>query len=140
MSHLIRVTRSLVLASAIVATGAGAEIYYKWEKDGITQYTKERPRDIPSEEVRTMGGSPRSAAATTATDSSASAKPAPGTPAAAPVKKDPEICKRAKDNLETLQSRAIVRMKDEYGQDAVMDDKQRENELKKAQEAIKINC
>ena len=56
------------------------------------------------------------------------------------MKKDPQVCERAKANLETLQSRAQVRMKDEYGEMQTMSDQQREEQIKKAQEAIKTHC
>lgn len=131
-----------LFVSALFATlPTAAEIYYKWDKDGVTQYTKEKPRDVPSEEVRTMGGKSR---ATTA-DSRAPTKPDTAEPGAtadgkAAVKKDPQICERAKANLETLQSRAQVRMKDEYGEMQVMSDQQREEQIKKAQEAVKTHC
>jgi hypothetical protein len=142
MSRLIRMTQGLLLAGALIATSAGAEIYYKWDKDGITQYTKEKPRDVPSEEVRTIGGrapgGPGSSAAPATASSTGSQESAD--PAAAPARKDPKMCERAKANLETLQSTAIVRMKDEYGKEVVMDDKLRDEQIKRAQEAIKTNC
>jgi len=56
MSRLIRISQSLLLTATLIAASAGAGVYYKWEKDGITQYTKEKPRDVPFEEVRTLGG------------------------------------------------------------------------------------
>lgn len=142
MSRLTRITQGLFLASTLIAASAGAEIYYKWEKDGITQYTKEKPRDVPSEEVRTMGGKAPSASASapSAPAAAPAGRAAGAEQAAAPVKKDPEMCKRAKDNLQTLESTAIVRMKDEYGNEVVMDDKQRAEQLKRAKDAIKANC
>jgi hypothetical protein len=139
MSHLTRITLGLFLASTLVAVNAGADVYYKWDKDGITQYTKEKPRDVPSEEIRTMGGK-APGASSSPTAPAATADRAVADPAAAPAKKDPKMCERAKANLETLQSTAIVRMKDEYGKEAVMDDKQRDEQIKRAQDVIKANC
>jgi len=142
MSRMIRITQGLLLAGTLIAVSAGADLYYKWDKDGITQYTKEKPRDVPSEEVRISGGKTPGASSSTATASTAApaaSRPDTAEPAAA-TKKDAETCKHAKTNLETLQSTAIIRMKDEYGNEAVVDDKQRDEQIKRAQEAIKINC
>lgn len=142
MSRLIRITQGLLLAGTLVTASlsASAEIYYKWDKDGITQYTKEKPRGVPSEEVRTLGGKAPSASSRAAETPSAASRRTDDVAANVAVKKDPKVCEQAKGNLETLQSTAIVRMKDEYGNETVMDDKQREDQLKRAQEAIKINC
>jgi len=143
MSRLIRISQSLLLTATLIAASAGAGVYYKWEKDGITQYTKEKPRDVPFEEVRTLGGKgigPSSAPAAAAPAEPAATSHANNSEQPAPVKKDPKVCQQAKTNLETLQSTAIVRMKDEYGNETVMDDKQRESQLQRAQEAIKTNC
>lgn len=141
MSRLIHIAQGLLLAGTIVTFSTSAELYYKWDKDGITQYTKEKPRDVPSEEVRTLGGkSPGASSRPAAPSAAAPATSNAGSGEAAAVKKDPKVCEQAKANLETLQSTAIVRMKDEYGNETVMDDKQREDQLKRAQEAIKINC
>jgi hypothetical protein len=140
MSRLIRMTQGLLLAGALLTAGAGAEVYYKWDKDGVTQYTKEKPRDVPSEEIRTLGGRAPGASAPTASTTASSANRSESADDAAPVKKDAKMCERAKANLETLQSTAIVRMKDEYGKEVVMDDKLRDEQIKRAKEAIKTNC
>jgi len=141
---MIRITQGLLLAGTLIAVSAGADIYYKWDKDGITQYTKEKPRDVPSEEIRTAGskapGASSSDAEATASTAAPSAGSTKGSEPAPAVKKNAETCKHAKTNLETLQSTAIVRMKDEYGKEVVMDDKQRDEQIKRAQEAIKTNC
>lgn len=144
MSRMIRITQGLLLAGALIAVSASADVYYKWEKDGITQYTKEKPRDVPSEEIRTMGGKAPSASSSDTQATARTAAPSPGRTGAgepAPAaKKNAETCKHAKTNLETLRSTAIVRMKDEYGKEVVMDDKQRDEQIKRAQEAINTNC
>jgi hypothetical protein len=146
MRQLIRLPATLILSVSLTAlTAQAAETYYKWDRDGVTQYTKEKPLGVPYEEVRTIGGKAHpttSAPAAKATQDSATS---PDTAAGkatdkAAVKKDPQVCERAKANLETLQSRAQVRMKDEYGEMQVMSDQQRDEQIKKAQEAIKTHC
>lgn len=143
--------RSTRLVPALLATTLlislpllAAETYYKWDKNGVTQYTKEKPLGVPAEEVRTMGGKSRpgteSAAKATAHGGSASSTAGNQTEGKPAVKKDPQICERARANLETLQSRAQVRMKDEYGEMQTMSDQQREEQIKKAQEAVKTHC
>jgi len=144
--HMIRsaLAPALLLSALFVALPTTAETYYKWDKEGVTQYTKEKPRDVPSEEVRTLGGSKmhgsNSTPATQPTDKTDSAKATGATDSKAAAKKDPQVCERAKANLETLQSRAQVRMKDEYGEMQTMSDQQRDEQIKKAQEAIKTHC
>lgn len=141
MSRLIRMTQGLLLAGVFLTAGVSAEVYYKWDKDGVTQYTKEKPRDVPFEEIRTLGGRGLGASAPTApSTASAADRNQSGDTAAEPVKKDAQMCERAKANLETLESTAIVRMKDEYGKEVVMDDKLRDEQIKRAKEAIKTNC
>jgi hypothetical protein len=56
------------------------------------------------------------------------------------VLKNPEYCKRAQENLATLDTHAQIRMRDEKGEVRYLSDDEVQVERNKALETIKLNC
>ncbi|RLQ21428.1 DUF4124 domain-containing protein [Seongchinamella sediminis] len=54
--------------------------------------------------------------------------------------KNPEYCKRATENLETLTSAPRIRLRDEEGQFRFLSNEERETEIAKAEAAIATHC
>lgn len=56
------------------------------------------------------------------------------------VQKNPEYCQRAQDNLETLDLKVRIQMRDEQGEVYFLTEEQRGVQRQKALDTIKINC
>lgn len=55
-------------------------------------------------------------------------------------KKNPEFCARAKDNLETLNTSARIKMRNEAGEMAYIGQAEKELQKKRAQDNIELHC
>lgn len=56
------------------------------------------------------------------------------------IEKNPEFCQRAKDNLQTLNTTARIRMKNEAGEMAYIDEAEKDRQRKRAQDTIELHC
>ncbi|MCB1844411.1 MAG: DUF4124 domain-containing protein, partial [Halioglobus sp.] len=56
------------------------------------------------------------------------------------IKKNPEFCQRARDNLETLDTKARIRVRNEQGEFSYIDEEEKERRREEAREAINIYC
>jgi hypothetical protein len=56
------------------------------------------------------------------------------------IVKNPEYCQRAKENLETLDLKVRIQMRDEQGEVYFLTDEQRDVQRQKALDTIKVNC
>ena len=54
--------------------------------------------------------------------------------------KNPEYCQRARDNLATLNSAARIRLRNEQGELRYIDEEEKEEQRKRAQETIERHC
>ncbi len=54
--------------------------------------------------------------------------------------KNPELCALAKSNLETLESAARVRLRDENGEMAYLSEEQKADQVERARQMIKVHC
>lgn len=133
---------SLLLTSLLlVPLNVHAATYYRWvDENKVTHYTSDAPEGREYEVVKTMGGkstpTPRQAPRESTNDNkSAAPQVTDGSP-----KKDKEICKTAQENLRTLQDHALVRQKNEYGEEVVLTDEQKEKEIQRAKQAVKTYC
>ena len=124
----------------LILTGY-ADTYYKWVDDeNVTHYSKHPPADRESTKIQTSGSRsahPPTAVSRPATQDSQSStqQVAAGTPI-----KNPEICKRARANLKTMQESARIRQKDEYGEVRLLSEEEKASEVNRAKVAIKENC
>ena len=56
------------------------------------------------------------------------------------IEKNPEFCKRAKENLETLNRDIRIRMRDENGEYYYLDEEQKAEQKRSAEQAIATHC
>ncbi len=56
------------------------------------------------------------------------------------IKKNPELCKRARDNLLTLNSVAHIRMRNDQGEFHYITDEEKAEQIKNAEETIAVHC
>ena len=56
------------------------------------------------------------------------------------IEKNPEYCKRAKDNLTQIDSHAQIRLRDDNGNVHILTEEEKQLERNKALETIKLNC
>ncbi len=130
----------LGLITTLVFTSIGAaETYYKWvDDDNVTHYSKQPPKGRDFTKIQTSTGHSAPVAAKDANQVS-NDKTAQTTAAAGPVK-DKVICKQAQANLKTMQEHARIRQKDQYGEERLLTDEEKAEEIRRAREAIKTNC
>jgi len=57
-----------------------------------------------------------------------------------PVKKNPEICERARENLTTLNTYARIRIRDDQGEYRYIDEEEKEEQRNEARSLIAVHC
>ena len=57
-----------------------------------------------------------------------------------PVKKNPEQCERARENLETLNSKVLIQIRDDQGELHPLSQEEKEVQRKQAEATIAIHC
>lgn len=122
---------SATLITAIYCGTVLGETYYKWKNEsGNWVYGELPPVGVEAIKVKTTGGPSRR-----------SQEPRPelaNQEELNPVNK--EMCQKAKANLNTLNSGAIIQRQDENGQSVTLSPEEREVERDKAQSAINRFC
>ena len=148
MQTLIKCT----LLAAYLAVGlnifnvAAGEVYYRWsDAQGNPVHSDRPPPKGTDYEVITTGSSFRREV-----DAAEGAVPLEVKPSASnqfeavtdnnAIKKNPEFCARARDNLEQLDTKARIRARNDQGEVRYLSEEEKENERKKAQDAISAYC
>jgi len=145
------ITRALVLVTALLTLSsfyASADrVVYRWKDDAGNQVNSDRPppqgvdyevvstsssfvREVDAEE----GVVPLEVAPTADTETKPVATSTPQ------IEKNPEHCKTARDNLQTLDSHARIRLRDEQGEYRYIDEDEKQQQRKLALDAIKAFC
>jgi hypothetical protein len=142
------VATAVVLLSLSGLASAAGGTYYRWVDATGTEVNSDRPppagieyetiatstnqevEKIPGEETTAPEGEP-------AQTGEAGRETSPAQSAAI---KDPEACKIAQQNLETLNSHARIRMPDEEGNFRYLNEDEKAAERVKAEAAIEQNC
>ena len=57
-----------------------------------------------------------------------------------PVKKNPEQCKRAQENLETLNTKVRIQIRNDQGEIRPLSEEEKEAQRKQAIDAIAVHC
>lgn len=133
---------SLSLASLLFTSMISqAATYYRWVDDNkVTHYTTDVPEGREYEVVKTIGGkgiSPQSSSSSSSKQESTAANSSSSQTA---IKKDNTICEQAKANLKMMQEHSRIRQKDEYGNEIILSEEQKEKEIQRAKEAVKTYC
>jgi hypothetical protein len=148
MRTLIKCT----LLAAYLATGlnilnvAAGEVYYRWSDERGNPVHSDRPPPKGTDyEVITTGSGFRREVDAEEGAVPLEVKPTPSNNFVPikeenTIKKNPEFCARARDNLTQLDTKARIRARNEQGEVRYLNDEEKENERKKAQEAISAYC
>lgn len=137
---------ALLACLLLAALPAQAEIFYKWQgENGVWEYGAHPPPGVDAIEIKTT--STKAATAAKAADSSAAnATTGGGTLEVETVEKrarkqkHAEYCATASANLEALSSKAVIRRRDAEGNINTITEKERKEEMEKAQIAIERYC
>ena len=151
MKWKICVSLYLVLATTLATVSlanAAASTYYRWndERGNPVHSDRPPPEGIEYEVVSTGSSFIRRVGADEGAVP-ASTDPVPGNefdPVRAIVanapKKNPEYCQRARDNLQTLNSTARIRVRNEQGEYRFLDQEEVATEKAKAVDSIAVHC
>ncbi len=150
MKHIIHTCISLallaVLALVSLSSQAGSS-YYRWQDARGNPVHSDRPPPVGTPyEVITTGSSlvrqvdadegavPATTEPTVGNDfEQVQAKPAP-------VKKNPEQCQRARENLQTLNTKVRIQIRNDQGELRPLSEEDKEIQRKQAMETIAIHC
>lgn len=142
---------SLFTAIAVMGfsnlSAASGNDYYRWVDDRGNPVHSDRPPPMgtPYEVVSTGSKLVRQV------DASEGAVPATTEPTVGnefeqvnknktPIKKNPEQCKRARDNLETLNTKVRIQIRNDQGEIRPLSDEEKEEQRKQATDAISVHC
>jgi hypothetical protein len=144
-----------LLALSVAVSGLGAEYaaaekgYYKWlDSRGNPQHSdRPPPAGVDYEYISTETGLSRRVErdSAKAEGSSAPSMPptttrrAPATETQAAIKKDPALCDKARANLDTLNSNARVRIRDDDGI-RYLTEEEKAVQRQRAQDLIDVHC
>jgi len=131
---------------AISSSGLAAESHYRWiDKSGNPVHSDRPPPKGVDYEVVSSGTS-----LVRKVNSSEGVVPAETEPSVGnefnqletkpELKKNPEYCKRAQDNMHTLNTSARIRIRDDQGDYRFIDEEEKEEQRKEAQAQIARHC
>ena len=129
--------RKTIIGLFIAAFGiplvASAETYFKWkDENGNWEYGANAPHGVAAIEVNTYSGANSGGA-----DPESESVEAAG---AASSSVDKELCARAKDNLDALNSGAVIQTTNELGESVTLGAAEIKEEKDKARAAINQYC
>ena len=139
---------ALLVVASLSAAAQGSSTYYRWKDDRGNPVHSDRPppEGVDYEVVSTGSSMVRKV------DASEGAVPkdlesAPGNEftkvdnkAAEKAKANPELCERARKNLEVLNTQARIRLRDENGDIRYITEEEKEAQKLTAQEQITRHC
>ena len=136
------------LSLAMPLPGSAAETYYRWRDEQNKLVVSDRPPSDPSiaYEVVTQNSSRIRRVAPGTGAVPAETQPRPGNEfepeeSMEAVRKNPESCNRARANLETLNTTARIRIRDEAtGELRFLSEEDKETQRQKAQDIIRVHC
>jgi len=132
----------------IPALWASGSTTYKWlDESGNVTYGDHPPMGVKAEEIRISTGTSSSrsntadssAVAPTA-DASAKGKAQPAAQSGVSPEKAKALCEQARNNLEVLQSHALIRQTDENGEVLILDEEQKQEQIDTANTIIADYC
>jgi hypothetical protein len=139
---------ALLAVGLIPTLWASSQVTYKWlDESGNVTYGDHPPMGVEAEEIHISTGTSSSstgAASNTAPAATPAAAEPANTQAAPPSGLSPEkakeLCEQAKNNLEILQSHALIRQTDESGEVLILDEDQKQEQINTANTIIKDFC
>jgi hypothetical protein len=140
--------RMVLILAAVLFTGIplaqAAQDYYKWtDENGVTHYSARKPHNQAAEVISIKTGQrvavPAPSQRSTSTGpSTETARQSSG--GSGGNLKDPERCKNAQDNLETMRSNARVRMREENGEIRYLSEEEKAQKIQEFEKAMAESC
>lgn len=149
MKQLTHTCLSVMTVAILMLAGlsAHADTYYRWVDDRGNPVHSDRPPPMgtPYEVVSTGSNLVRhvdadegAVPATTEPTVGNNFQQVPDKPQ--PVKKNPEQCKRAQENLETLNTKVRIQIRNDQGEIRPLSEEEKEAQRKQAIDAIAVHC
>ena len=140
--------RSTLLLLLLVSTTGQAETYYKWQNErGTWEYGTHPPANTQAIEIKTSANKARPKSLSAAPSSDQVPLPTPGLLEAEfeqkqklSKQKSDGYCTTAKANLESLNSKALIRRRDANNEVTFLSEEERQAEINRAEVAIKRYC
>jgi len=134
------------MALATVSVQAGST-YYRWQDDRGNPVHSDRPppKGIPYDVISTGSNlirqvDPEEGAVPPTTEPSVGNDFEQVTKKPEPIKKNPEQCKRAQENLETLNTKVRIQIRNDQGELRPLSEEEKEIQRKQAIDAIAVHC
>lgn len=139
-----------LLALGLAPAAQASDTVYRWKDNRGNLVVSDRPPEDSRIEYDAVHMGPNAMTRTLT-------RPGPGAPSPAGtsrleadtdkpgdrvtrVEKDPEICRTARDNLQTLDTFARIRTKDENGEYYYLSEEEKEAQREQARELIRVHC
>jgi len=139
-----------VLSLGLASGPQAADTVYRWKDERGNLVVSDRPPEDStiSYDAVQMGPSAMSRTLTRSEPGPSAGKDIPqleadtetGGNRVSPVEKDPEICRTARGNLQTLDTFARIRAKDENGEYYYLPEAEKEAQREQARELIRLHC
>ena len=131
---------SLILSCLLASFSTQAEVYYKWQdENGNWMYGATAPVGIDAIRVKTHSGTNERKAGPGAEENTNEGTETDNASLASNGV-DKDMCNRAKQNLDALNSGAVIQRLDENGQSVTLNPAEMQAERDKAKAAIKQFC
>ena len=143
----LAVTGAVIVSLACTVTSAEGATYYRWQDDRGNPVHSDRPppKGTPYEVISTQSSMVRQVSA------DEGAVPATTTPTVTNdfeqvdrgkggIKKNAEQCKRARENLDTLNSKVNIQIRNDQGELRPLNEEEKEAQRKQAQATIDVHC
>jgi hypothetical protein len=142
ITHLMNGVKIIAIFITALPAVLFAGEFYKWtDENGTVHYSQRAPENAKAETMRTYNSrnsGPQSTLSGTEALEPENKEDSSSQEETAEVelaKKDPELCKRAKKDSDTLRSRPMVRQNGK-----VMTMKQKNQQIKQLQDVISVHC
>jgi len=143
---LVATATILMCTAGITASAAGAT-YYRWQDDrgNLVHSDRPPPRGTAYEVISTQsslvrrvgadeGAVPATTQPTVGNDFEQVAKNKEA------IKRNPEQCKRARENLDTLNTKVDIQIRNDQGELRPLNEEEKEAQRKQAQATIDVHC
>ena len=139
-----------LLALGLAPAAQASDTVYRWKDDRGNLVVSDRPPEDSRIEYDAVHMGPNAMTRTLTRPGPAAPSPAGTSRLEADtekagdrvtrVEKDPEICRTARDNLQTLDTFARIRTKDEDGEYYYLSEEEKEAQREQARELIRVHC
>ncbi|NQX90279.1 MAG: DUF4124 domain-containing protein [Halioglobus sp.] len=149
--NITGVVLTTVLLAATPAPVSAQDKLYRWVDDQGNPVNSDRPPegDVQYEIISTQSNMVRAVDVEASEPGASGAKSDPNTKDSdnalvddrrIKIEKNPEYCETARSNLQQLNTKARIRMRDENGETRYLSEAERDEQRKNAENAIEVYC